>query len=61
MSNSAGGKSRLVYEVPSGKRVRAPLPVRSPVNAKKKGGEGEEAEGEVRPNGGAHPFVLHCG
>src|SRR5829696_125063 len=26
MSNSASGKSRLVYEVPSGIRVRAPLP-----------------------------------
>jgi len=26
----------------------------------RKGGEGEEAEGEVRPHGEAHPLVLYC-
>ena len=54
MSNSAGGeKAGIVWptiRVPSGKRVRAPLPVRSPEPPLRKAG-GEEAEGEVRPYG----------
>ena len=56
MSNSAGGKGRdrLAHAtVPSGIRVRS-------LNAAKKGGEEEEAEGQVRPHGVAHPLVLHC-
>ena len=63
MSNRVGGQGRGS----SGPRYGYPKvygserPSRPAVqNRPKEGGEGQEAEGEVRPYGVAHPLVLHC-
>ena len=50
MSNSAGEKDGIVWptlRAPSGKRVRAPLPVRSPEPPPMKGEEGKECATSV--------------
>jgi hypothetical protein len=62
MSNSAGGKAGIVsptIRVPSGIRVRAPLPIRSPEPHLRKVGKG--GRGRITAAYGvAHLLVLHC-
>jgi len=63
MSNCVGRKAGIVWptiRASSGKRVRAHLRVRSPEPPPKKRGEGEEAEGDVRPYGVAQAPVFQC-
>ena len=61
MSNWAEGQAGIAWplQVPSGKRVRAPLPVRSPMNLPKNGwGGGGSGRRSVPPYGVAGPSCF---
>ena len=63
MSNSAGGeKAGIVSPLYGHPQVNgSERPSRSAAQSRpKKGAEGKEAEGEVRPCGVARGLVLHC-